>query len=106
MTYEQAVKELFYWQYGREGSWFTARLFELASKADSTNLQRLMRGFPNEIAALEAWRKTPDAKEFFLRYGHTIEIAKKVDTASDDLDFDGERGLLSNHKRALSSTET
>lgn len=40
-----------------EGSWFTAQLLRLAAKADSNNLEKLRTGFPEEVEALEEYRK-------------------------------------------------
>ncbi len=40
-----------------EGDWFTAKLLRLISKADSKNLEKLRLGFPEEVEALELWRK-------------------------------------------------
>lgn len=41
------------WQKGFDH--FTARLFSLIAKADIFNRERLREGFPNEVAAYEAW---------------------------------------------------
>lgn len=38
-----------------EGDWFTARLFRLFQASDSTNRERFRCGFPDELAAYEAW---------------------------------------------------
>ncbi len=40
-----------------EGDWFTAKLLRLISKADSRNFEKLRLGFPEEVEALELWRK-------------------------------------------------
>jgi hypothetical protein len=42
-----------------EGSWFTANLLRLISKADNNNLELIRKGFPEEVAAVETWRKGP-----------------------------------------------
>jgi hypothetical protein len=39
-----------------EGSWFTAKLLRLIRKADSNNLELLRKGFPHEVACVEAHR--------------------------------------------------
>jgi hypothetical protein len=39
-----------------EGSWFTANLLRLISKADNSNLELLRKGFPEEVAAIETYR--------------------------------------------------
>ena len=40
-----------------EGSWFTANLLRLISKADNNNLELLRKGFPYEVNCVEAYRK-------------------------------------------------
>ena len=40
-----------------EGSWFTANLLRLIAKADNNNLELLRKGFPLEVACVEAYRK-------------------------------------------------
>lgn len=47
------------WQHGQ--SHFTARLFTLISGADVRNLERIRTGFPNEVAAYEAWQRHGEA---------------------------------------------
>ena len=38
-----------------QGDWFTAQLLRLCAKADAFNLERLRKGFPEEVAAYENW---------------------------------------------------
>ena len=38
-----------------QGDWFTAQVLRLCGKADPNNLARLRQGFPEEVAAYEAW---------------------------------------------------
>lgn len=40
---------------GSLGDWFTAQLLRLCAKADGSNLERLRRGFPEEVEAYERW---------------------------------------------------
>lgn len=40
----------------RDGTYFTAHLFRLCAKADGRNLERIRLGFPEVVAAFEAWR--------------------------------------------------
>jgi hypothetical protein len=40
-----------------EGDWFTARLLRLISRADQNNLELLRKGFPEEVEAVEAYRR-------------------------------------------------
>ena len=37
------------------GDWFTAQLIRLCAKADRENLERIRQGFPQTVAAYEAW---------------------------------------------------
>lgn len=39
---------------------FTAELFSLIAKADVRNRERIRAGFPNEVAAYEAWHRYGD----------------------------------------------
>ncbi len=39
------------------GTWFTAELLRLISKADLENRERIRLGFPEEVAAYEAWAR-------------------------------------------------
>lgn len=39
-----------------EGTWFTAQLLRLIAKADSNNLEKIRKGFPEEVDALEEYR--------------------------------------------------
>jgi hypothetical protein len=41
---------------GGLGDWFTAQLLRLILKADNQNLSRLALGFPEEVAAVEAYK--------------------------------------------------
>lgn len=40
-----------------EGSWFNAKLLRLIAKADDNNLELLRKGFPHEVACVEAYRE-------------------------------------------------
>jgi hypothetical protein len=42
-----------------EGDWFTAKLLRLIAKADASNRERLRLGFPDEVAAYDAWAHGP-----------------------------------------------
>ena len=48
-------KELIKWQFGLLGGFRTALWNDLA-RADDTNLAQMARAFPDEVAALSAWR--------------------------------------------------
>lgn len=103
MTYEEAVRELFKWQYRRNPKPFLKKLFELALEANSLEGARLMRGFPTEMAAFQSWLKE-NPKKFFERHGLKLEIENEQKASElTDLDFDGERGLLSNSKQSIIS---
>jgi hypothetical protein len=40
-----------------EGTWFTAQLLRLIAKADDEHCARIALGFPEEVAAFEAWQR-------------------------------------------------
>lgn len=40
-----------------EGTWFTAKLLRLMAEADDEHRARIALGFPEEVAAYEAWRR-------------------------------------------------
>ena len=44
------------YQYGNLGSFFTS-LFQAITKADEINIQKLQRGFPEEVDAYELWSR-------------------------------------------------
>jgi hypothetical protein len=57
-NYDDAVKELFYWQFNQgEGSDFNSMIFRLIQKAQSTpvNMRKLERGFPFEVQVMKDW---------------------------------------------------
>ena len=69
MTKEDAVKEIYFWQYSNTGC-FNQKLFDLYMKADGNNKSRLWLAFPELIEALEDWNKAGDyGKELFIKYG-------------------------------------
>jgi hypothetical protein len=68
---EEAIKELFYWQYNYTGS-FTQRLFDLFQKADPVNVGRLSMGFPHDYEAWRAWSRAEDTEQFFRDRGFEI----------------------------------
>jgi hypothetical protein len=41
------------------GDWFTAQLLRLCAKADKQNLERIRKGFPEEVAAYQKWQSDP-----------------------------------------------
>jgi hypothetical protein len=46
------------WSAQREcGEWFSVRLFHLIMKSDLSNLERIRKGFPEEVAVFEQWNK-------------------------------------------------
>jgi hypothetical protein len=42
------------------GTWFTAHLLRLCTKADAPNLERIRAGFPDVVEAYEEWRDGDD----------------------------------------------
>lgn len=69
MTLEEAIKELYFWQYSSDPSWFTAKLFDLIAKADPLNRFKLAEVFPAEVKAWMMWQESPNEEEFFRSHG-------------------------------------
>ena len=42
------------------GDWFTAQLVRLINKADMYNRERIRAGFPETLAAYEAWERSDE----------------------------------------------
>ena len=54
-----ADRELFYWQYGKGGS-FSTSLFNTISYADINNLTKLSKAFPDEVGAFYNYQNNPN----------------------------------------------
>jgi hypothetical protein len=65
---ERCVEHLFHWQHSNSDS-FSAKLFELIMKADSTNRNRLALAFPHHFAAWHAWWLSDDSDRYFAKWG-------------------------------------
>lgn len=86
---KELARNLEEWQRGLDH--FTAKLFSLMAKADIRNMERLRKGFPNEVQAYQAWKRYGEAfledpekfifkgtmKEFF---DGTAKLAEAADT--------------------------
>lgn len=69
MTYEEAVKEIFFWQRGT-GSSFYVSLIELFQRADDRNKANLALGFPAMYDALKNWNTAGDCgNDLFREHG-------------------------------------
>ena len=53
------------------GDWFTAHLIRLIKKADPANRNRLRRGFPFEVHAVERWETV--TRPEWVRFVETFE---------------------------------
>jgi hypothetical protein len=60
-----AIQELYYWQYSRDGSNFTYLLYSLFCKADQNNSLKLQKGFPAQAIAHSLWNTCLDQDVFF-----------------------------------------
>lgn len=67
-AFNRAIAELKNWDYNREASNFSAKLFELISKADMCNKQKLLKGFPCRTSAYLLWMQAPDKESFYKEY--------------------------------------
>lgn len=69
MSYEQAVKEIWVWQYNDTGSFFSLLIF-LFRKADYNNKAILRAAYPNLFQALQDWEAADDnGRDLFRKYG-------------------------------------
>lgn len=69
MTYNDAVRELYFWQYSNTRC-FHNMLFDLMQKADHINIERIAVGFPEEVEAFRDWCKASDCgNELFRQHG-------------------------------------
>lgn len=59
----QALFRCHLWNQDRLSS-FTAKLFDLALKADVDNFEKLTKVFPHEMAALTLWHQSEDEDDF------------------------------------------
>jgi len=68
-SFDDAVKEFFFYKQGTSGSFHTA-LFDLIAKADPINKAKLERGFPFEVEAVLVWNHAGNnGDDLFKDYG-------------------------------------
>ena len=68
MSEKEAVTEVFRWQYQNTNSFFN-KLLDVIHKADVSNRAKLMKAFPNLVAAHTLWMDSPTPGKFFESYG-------------------------------------
>jgi hypothetical protein len=66
--FREAARTLILRDEGQHCDWFTAMLLELMGKADQSNLQRIARGFPDEVDAYIEWQRSLSSEEFRKKY--------------------------------------
>jgi hypothetical protein len=76
MSLEKAIKELYRWQTEERSTSFHSQLYGLFQKADTVNLARLTKGFPDEALAVRLWKDAPNEAAFFKMYGYGINKPK------------------------------
>lgn len=64
---KRAVDELYFWQHSYTGC-FANKIYDLFSKADPENYQRLSKGFPFEAIAFSKWKQHSSSEGFFKEY--------------------------------------
>jgi len=69
ITYEDAVKELYYSLYATNPTNFHAVLYRLIGKADGQNKARLRLAYPLEVKAFDDWQASENPADFFRQYG-------------------------------------
>lgn len=78
-TYNDAVRELYFWQYSNTGC-FHNMLFSLMQKADTDNYAKLEIAFPEEAEAYYQWCKSDDyGNELFRQHGLIRDEVPKED---------------------------
>jgi len=66
---ERAALDLYLtFEVGPHASHFTAELYRLINKADSSNRRRLVEAFPLHVRMYEEWMHTEDRFAFFTKY--------------------------------------
>ena len=84
MTYEEAVREVYFWQYSNSGC-FHNQFFDLFCKADHINRAKLSLGFPEEASAFAAWNLAADfGDELFREHGLMKDERKKNERTEAD----------------------
>ena len=69
MTFKDAVREVYFWQYSNTGC-FNQQLLNLFQKADPSNKQKLAGAFPELYDALSAWEAAGDyGNDLFREHG-------------------------------------
>ncbi len=69
MTYGEAVKEVYFWQYSRTNC-FNQLLLDLFGKADINNFNKLAQAFPSLASAYLHWQGSGDyGNDLFRIYG-------------------------------------
>lgn len=66
--YEEAGQELRNWLRNSDASNFSALLFVLITKADSSNKYRLRIAFPHYVHVFEDWHRSENPEEFLARF--------------------------------------
>ena len=66
---ERAALDLYLtFEVGPHASHFTAELYRLISKADSSHRRTLAKAFPLHVRLYEEWMSTQDRFDFFTKY--------------------------------------
>jgi hypothetical protein len=74
ITYEVAVKELYYSIYGSNPTNYHAVLYQLINKADMQNKELLRLAYPMEVHAYEEWESSKSQMKFFSQFGFKVPI--------------------------------
>ena len=76
-SFKEALKDLYFWEYGSQVSSFSDRLYSLLTYADENNLNKLKIVFPAHVLAFQLWRKSPIKFEFYKKFGLSELVSKK-----------------------------
>lgn len=65
----KAIRELYFYRNGT-ASGFNEQLFDLIKKADLNNKEKIRKGFPSEVAAIDLWNISGNyGDDLFKEYG-------------------------------------
>jgi len=66
MSIDEAVEQVYYWQYSNTGSFFN-QLITLFQKADGNNIKKLNSAYPEIFLAIEMWKVAGDNGDDLFR---------------------------------------
>jgi hypothetical protein len=68
--FNKAFKEFEHWRNDLTATNFSVQLFRLICKADSENMAKFLRGFPEHTIVYLLWYESPTEDEFYEKWGN------------------------------------